>query len=221
MSRKYRKLSEMNYIHDVTFICTLFGCFVLVVHNHCSKTKFQNKKLIIVNDCKNTCDTATQTPNENIPYSNFMFKIEPIHTSSINFAIKNNDEHVKYILTILVPQKHDGHRLKAIEERSRWGICECVFHNIIIVDHHDTRKNTHALRVIEGNVASTISMFDFIIKYSTEWPIHHCGNGDGCRFMIVNGKFFLLGISLYCINDQYKDQITRTFLNRLKQFIPV
>ena len=50
MSRKFRNLSKMNYIQDVTFICTLLDCFVLVVHNNCS------------NYYKNTCDIATQTP---------------------------------------------------------------------------------------------------------------------------------------------------------------
>ena len=208
----------MKYLQDVTFIGTLFSCFVFVIRNHCSKKQYQNKKVLIVNDSKNTRDVTTQTPIENIPYSNFMFEIQPVDTSSINFAIKNNDEHVKYILTILIPEKHDEHTLKATEWNSRWGICECTFHQVIIVDHHNTRQNTHDLCVIEGDGSKTLSMFDFIMKYSTNWPIQHCGNSDGCRFMIVNGKFFLLGISLYMIDNQHRDTVSKIFLNKLKEY---
>ena len=203
----------MKYLQDVTFIGTLFSCFVFVIRNHCCKKQYQNKKVLIVNDCKNTRDVKTQTPIENIPYSNFMFEIQPVDT----IAIKNNDEHVKYILTILIPEKHDEHTLKAIERNSRWGICQCTFHQVIIVDHHNTRQNTHDLFVIEGDGSKTLSMFDFIMKYSTSWPIQHCGNGDGCRFMIVNGKFFLLGIPL-SIDVHTKNSITAVFLNQLKEY---
>ena len=45
-------------------------------------------------------------------------------------------------------------------------------------------------------------MFDFIMKYSTEWPIRHNGNNDGCRFMIINGKFLCLGIAYTAMTPQ-------------------
>ena len=211
-------MSEMNYLHDVLFIGTLFSCFVFVIRNHCSQKQCQNKKVLVVNDCKNTSDISTQTPNENVPHSTFMFNIQPVNSCTINAALQSNDEHVKYILTILVPEKQGEHRLKAIQQNSRWGICECAFHQVIIVDHHNTRQNTHTVRVIEGDGSTTHSIFDFIMKYSTDWPIHHSGNCDGCRFMIVNGKFLLLGIALYNKNDiQNQNNIVTCFLNKLKE----
>ena len=201
----------MNTFQDVVFICTLFSCFFAGMCSHASKKS----------DCKNTNDVATQTLNENILYSDFMFNIEPSYTNSIIAELNNDDEQIKYKLTILVPEKHDEHIMKADTRGvNTWGACECKFHQVILVDHHDTKKNTHTLCVIEGDGNHMVSLFDFIIKYSTEWPLQNHQYNGVCRFMIVNGKFLLLGICRSRIdNEEYKYLQTQSFFTFLKKYV--
>ena len=195
----------MNILEDIIFLCTILCCALITLCTQSSK-KVKNKRTLRVNECPTSNDTTTQTPQVQVPYSDFMFNISSVNTGSINTVMKENDAQVRYILTILVPEND----IKSMVYKSRWGVCGCKFEQCVIVDHHNTRKDTHHVWVIERD-GSRLELSDFIMKYSTEWPILHCGNNDGCRFMIVNGKFFLIGLNT--------NNTANIFLHRIKEWI--